>query len=99
MAHHPPDNLPPDKARSGSGGAQPASACPQSLLGLPNKERSVSSDPASCFLSAKFGRRLAPDKLNPKKEKKALVTKSKDSLLMNRHCQNLSCEKDLERNM
>lgn len=47
-----------------------ASASPQSLLRVPNKERSVGSDPASGFLSAKFGRRLAPDELNPKEEKK-----------------------------
>lgn len=37
-----------------------ASASPQSVLGVPNKGRSVGSDPASCFLSAKFGRLAGP---------------------------------------
>lgn len=45
------------------------SASPQSPLGAPNMQRSVGSDQASCFLSAKFGTGgLYSNELNPKEE-------------------------------
>lgn len=56
------------------------SASPQSLMGDPDRERSVGYDPASCFLLACYGRNLALDSLD-NKEKDTNVTSRISSVM------------------